>query len=98
MAGNAAAVCDVCSAMFVKEYLSIVARWARHQLQTEVQSTANRRRLRQLIEAADGLSVDMRLPAVGEAPENVVRLSDHRQKQRAPKRTAAEKMIQFLDS
>ncbi|MEQ1818174.1 MAG: hypothetical protein ABL871_06140 [Terricaulis sp.] len=97
MAGNAAAVCDVCFAMFAKEYLSIVSRWARHQLQTEAQSTADRRRLLQLIEAADGLSADMRLPAVGEAPEHVVRLSDHR-KQRSPKRTAAEKMMQFLDT
>jgi hypothetical protein len=54
--------------------------------------------LRQFVEAADSLRADMRLPAVGETPENVVRLSDHRAKQRAPKRTAAEKIIQLLDT
>ena len=84
--------------MFAREYLSVVSRWARQQLRTEVQSSADRRRLRQLIEAADALSADMRLPAVNEAPENVVRLSDFRPKSRAPKRTAHEKMIQSLDT
>ncbi|MCC6788526.1 MAG: hypothetical protein IT547_11860 [Hyphomonadaceae bacterium] len=83
--------------MFAREYLTIVSRWARRQLRTEVHSAADRRRLRQLIEAAEALSASMRLPAVGEGPENVVRLADHRPRQRAPKKTAAEKMIQFLD-
>ena len=98
MAGNVDAVCDVCHAMFAREYLSIVARWARHQLRTEVQSSADRRRLRQLIEAADALRADMRLPAINETPENVVRLLDYRPKARAPKRTAPDKLIQFLDT
>lgn len=97
MAGNVGAICDVCSAMFVREYLSIVARWARHQLRTEVQSNADRKRLRQLIEAADALGADMRLPAVKDTPANVVRLSDYRPKSRAPKRSAHNKMVQFSD-
>lgn len=98
MAGNVDMVCDVCSAMFAREYLSVVSRWARQQLRTEVQSSVDRRRLRQLIEAADALSADMRLPAVKEVPENVVRLSDYRPKSRAPKRPAHDRMIQFLDT
>lgn len=98
MAGNGDDVYGVCSAMFAREYLAIVARWARHQLRTEVQSSADRKKLRQLIEAADALGADMRLPPVDEAPENVVRLSDYRRKSRATNRTAHEKMIQFLDT
>ena len=97
MAGNGGEVCDVCSAMFAREYLSVVSRWARQQLRTEEQSSTERRRLRQLIEAAEALSADLRLPPVGDPPENVVRLADHRPKQRAPKQTAHEKTIQFLD-
>jgi hypothetical protein len=55
MAGNAGAVCDVRLAMFAREYLSVVTRWAREQLRQEVQTATNRRHLRQLIEAADAL-------------------------------------------
>jgi len=83
--------------MFAREYLTIVSRWARRQLRTEVHSAADRRRLRKLIEAAEALSASMRLPAVGEGPENVVRLADRRPKQRTPRQTAAEKMILLLD-
>ncbi|MCX7359511.1 MAG: hypothetical protein NT015_15390 [Alphaproteobacteria bacterium] len=97
MAGNAGAVCDVCLAMFVREYLSVVSRWARQQLRTEVQSAADRRRLRQLIEAADALSADLRYPALNNPPDNVIRLADHRPKSRAVGTSAHEKQIQFLD-
>ena len=98
MAGNAGCVCDVCLAMFVREYLSVVSRWARQQLRTEVQSAADRRRLRQLIEAADALGADLRYPAVDNPPENVIRLADHMPKPRAAKPTAHDKLIQFLDT
>ncbi len=96
--GNAGAHCDVGSPMFVREYLSIVSRWARRQLRTEAQSAAERRRLRQLIEAAEALSAQMRVPAAQESPENVVRLADFRPKQRTSKRSAAAKTIQLLDT
>lgn len=78
MAGNASAVCDVGSAMFAREYLSVVSRWAREQLRTEVQTAANRRHLRQLIEAAEALRVQ--IPSAAETPENVVLLAQHRRR------------------
>ena len=98
MAGNAGDVCDVCLAMFVREYLSVVSRWARQQLRTEVQSAADRRRLRQLIEAAEALGADLRYPALDNPPKNVVRLSDYTPRSRATKAEARDKLMQFLDS
>lgn len=76
MAGNGDTVCDVRPAMFAREYLSVVSRWARDQLRDEVQTAANRRHLRQLIEAADALGVQ--LPVLSETPDNVVRLHSRR--------------------
>ncbi len=98
MGGNAAKAFDVCHAMFAREYLSVVSRWARQQLRTEVQSAADRRRLRQLIEAADALGADLRCPAVDNPPENVIRIADHMPRPRAGKQTAHDKLIQFLDT
>lgn len=78
MAGNGDAVCDVRPAMFAREYLSVVSRWARDQLRHEVQTSASRHQLRQLIEAADALA--KQLPPVRETPENVVPLAAYRSK------------------
>lgn len=76
--GNGVPVCDVRLAMFAREYLSIVSRWAREQLRQEVQSAASRRQLRQLIEAADALGAQ--IAPVRETPENVVPLAAYRRK------------------
>lgn len=78
MAGNGDAVCDVAEAMFAREYLSVISRWARDQLRQEVQTAANRRHLRQLIEAAEALRAQ--LPPAGDLAENVVRLDAHRRR------------------
>jgi hypothetical protein len=78
MAGNGGAVCDVCPAMFAREYLSVVSRWARDQLRAEVQTSANRRHLRQLIEASEALRAQ--LPPADDTAENVVRLDAHRRR------------------
>ncbi len=59
IAGNAGTICDVCPAMFAREYLSVVSRWARDQLRSDVQTPANRRHLRQLIEAAEALHAQL---------------------------------------
>lgn len=81
MAGNAVPVCDVAEAMFAREYLSIVSRWAREQLRQEVQTAANRKHLRQLIEAADALGRQIApVPDEQHAPENVISLADHRRR------------------
>lgn len=98
MAGNEGAVCDVCLAMFVREYLSVVSRWARQQLRTKVQSAEDSRRLRQLIEAAEALGANLRYPAVDNPPENVIRLADYAPKPRAAKAISHDKLVQFLDN
>jgi hypothetical protein len=64
--------------MFAKEYLSVVSRWARSQLRQGAETPAQRRQLRQLIEAADALGAG--LPPVREAPENVVPLDAYRRR------------------
>jgi hypothetical protein len=78
MAGNVQTVCNVRLAMFAREYLSVVSRWARDQLRQDVQTAANRRQLRQLIEAADALGAQ--LSPVRETPVNVVPLDAHRRR------------------
>ena len=78
MAGNGARVCEVRFAMFAREYLSVVSRWAREQLRTEVQTAANRRQLRQLIEAADALGAQF--TPTTDTPQNVVRLAERRRR------------------
>jgi hypothetical protein len=96
MAGNVDAVCDVRRAMFAREYLSVVSRWARDQLRHEVQTAANRRRLRQLIEAAEALGTQM---APGEVTEeNVIRLDDHRRGKQSDRAKRAARTLSFLDN
>lgn len=96
MAGNADAVCDVGSAMFAREYLSVVTRWAREQLRTEVQTPANRRQLRQLIEAAEALRGQINQEPVAAA--NVVRLADHRRGADSERTKRSARVLGFLDN
>ena len=96
MAGNAGAVCDVRLAMFAREYLSVVTRWAREQLRQEVQTAANRRHLRQLIEAAEALRRQIKEDQI--SAENVVRLADHRRDARDEHTKRAERTLSFLDN
>jgi hypothetical protein len=97
MAGNADAVCDVRLAMFAREYLSVVSRWAREQLRQEAQSSANRRHLRQLIEAAEALRVQ--LPARNRIEgENVIRLADHNRDKKLDRAERAKRTLSFLDT
>ncbi len=65
-------------AMFAREYLSVVCRWARQQLRDGAETPAQRRQLEQLIDAADALRAG--LPLVREAPENVVELDAYRRR------------------
>ena len=95
MAGNGGAVCDVRLAMFAREYLSVVSRWARDQLRNEVQTSSNRRHLRHLIEAAEALR--MQLPVDAIADENVIRLSDRRSK-KTDRAERAKRTLSFLDN
>lgn len=67
--------------MFAREYLSVVSRWAREQLRQEVQTAANRRHLRQLIEAAEALKGQIKQEPIATA--NVVWLADHRRDTRS---------------
>jgi hypothetical protein len=64
--------------MFAREYLCVVSRWAKDQLRQDIQTPANRRQLRQLIEAADALGAQ--LAPVHETPHNVLRLAEHRRR------------------
>ncbi len=82
--------------MFAREYLFIVTRWARDRLRDEVQTSANRRHLRQLIEAAEALHLE--LPAASEMPANVVRLRDRTDTLAGREDARAQKLKSFLDS
>jgi hypothetical protein len=66
--------------MFAREYLSVVSRWARDQLRREVQTAANRKHLRQLIEAADALGKQIAPAPEEQTPQNVISLADRRRK------------------
>lgn len=96
MAGNGSAVCDVRPAMFAREYLSVVSCWARDQLRHEVQTAADRRHLRQLIEAAEALGKQIGPDQV--VGPNVVRLADHRRAEQSERSKHAERTLNFLDS
>jgi hypothetical protein len=78
MAGTGGAQRALALAMFAREYLSVVSRWARQQLREGAETSAERRQLKQLIEAADALRAG--LPLVREAPENVVELDAFRRR------------------
>ena len=97
MGGNANASRDVWPTMFAREYLFIVSRWARDQVRNGAQTSADRRHLRQLIEAAEALHLE--LPAVSEMPANVVRLRDRISSTPADLEDArTRKFKSFLDS
>ncbi|MGE0293591.1 MAG: hypothetical protein AB7P97_14655 [Hyphomonadaceae bacterium] len=64
--------------MFAREYLFLVSRWASDQLRQGAETPAQGRQLRQLIEAADALRVELR--PVSETPENVVPLDARRRR------------------
>lgn len=96
MAGNGSALCDVRPAMFAREYLSVVSRWARDQLRQEVQTAANRKHLRQLIEAAEALGKQIGPDEVSE--ENVVRLAGHRRNEQSQRHDRAARTLSFLDN
>lgn len=97
MGRNAKASHDVWPTMFAREYLFIVTRWARDQLRNEVQTAAERRHLRQLIQAAEALHLE--LPATTEPPANVVRLKDRVGSTPADREDArVRKLKGFLDS
>jgi hypothetical protein len=78
MAGNGGGDCDVVWAMFAREYLSVVSRWARDQLRRGAETPERRKQLRQLIDAAEALRAD--LAPVREAPANVVALDAFRRR------------------
>jgi len=82
--------------MFAREYLFIVIRWARDRLRDEVQTSTSRRHLRQLIEAAEALHLE--LPAASETPANVVRLRDRIGTLADREDARAQKLKSFLDS
>ena len=96
IAWNASAGRDVFPTMFAREYLFIVTRWARDRLRDEVQTSASRRHLRQLIEAAEALHLE--LPAASETPANVVRLRDRIGTLAGREDARAQKLKSFLDS
>lgn len=96
MAGNGDAVCDVRLAMFAREYLSVVSRWARDQLRDEVQTAADRKHLLQLIEAAEALGKQIGPDEV--AGTNVVRLADHRRAEQSERDKRIARTRSFLDN
>lgn len=95
MAGNAGPVVTLLEAMFAREYLSVVSRWARDQLRQETQTAASRRHLKRLIEAADALSKEL-APDI-DAPPNVVRLADHKRAASLARLRRTPSAISFLD-
>jgi len=82
--------------MFAREYLSVVCRWARDQLRNEVQTPANRKHLRHLIEAAEALGTQIGPDEV--KAENVVNLADHRRTEKSERHDRAGRTLSFLDN
>ena len=68
----------------------------RDRLRDEVQTSTSRRHLRQLIEAAEALHLE--LPAASETPANVVRLRDRIGTLADREDARAQKLKSFLDS
>jgi hypothetical protein len=83
-------------AMFAREYLSVVSRWARDQLRREEQTPDNRRHLRQLIDAAEALRAE--LPVASDIPADVVSLADYTRAARSRSRgVRLARFKNFLD-
>jgi hypothetical protein len=82
--------------MFAREYLFIVSRWARDQLRRGAETPERRRQLRQLIEAAEALRIE--LPVASVMPANVISLEGYARTARLRSRTAQRARLKsFLD-
>jgi hypothetical protein len=63
--------------MFVRDHLAVVSHWARDQLREGAETPEQGKLLKQLIEAAEALRLDLIMPGPETAP-NVIPLDEFR--------------------